>query len=183
MRYVSTISVMVLALAASAAGVSYVTITDDAVGYKVELPKGFKAVADLVEDPAIIELTGGRPYAMSTYVWEGGYLEGMGFAAVKVGDGGVSTDKMELYVNKTLNAEQIPYEQTDLNLTAERLSEIGADSGTGLQYKAEVEGMVLKVNIYYLQKGDASYLVLLGWPMDAGFAGLGEHIDETFRLK
>jgi hypothetical protein len=169
--------------ALSAAATSYVTVSDNDAGFTVELPEGFEVASEVAEDPLIQELTEGKPSVVSTYVWEVTELEGMGFAVVRIGGGGVAPEKMESLVDERLNAEMMPYEVTDLGLTDARINEIGADSGNGVQYKAEIEDMALKVNIYYLQKGEASYLVIIGWPLDAGLAGAGEHIEKTFRLE
>jgi hypothetical protein len=183
-KTISIISAAVgLAVFSFATDVSYVTVTDDEVGYTVELPKGFEAVSDPAEDPPIQELAEGKPLAVSAYVWEGSELEGMGFGVVHIGDGGVSAEKMESFISEQLESEYIPYEKEVFKLAPARLEDIGADSGTGTLLHAEIEGIVLKVKVYHLQKANASYLVILGWPMDAGFAALGEHIDETFRLK
>lgn len=183
MRTISLITTAGLTALSSAAAISYVTVSDEEAGYTVELPEGFEVASEVAEDPLIQELTEGKPSVVFTYVWEGTELEGMGFAVVRIGGGGVAPEKMESFVDERLNAEMMPYEVTDLGLTDARITEIGADSGNGVQYKAEIEDMALKVNIYYLKKGDASYLVILGWPLDAGFAGAGEHIEETFRLE
>jgi hypothetical protein len=182
-KTISIISAIGLTVSSFAADVSYVTITDANVGYTVELPKGFEAVSDPAEDPAIQELTEGKPSAVSAYVWEGSELEGMGFGVVRIGDGGVSAEKMESFVSEQLESEYIPYEKEIFKLAPARLKDIGADSGTGTLLHAEIEGIVLKVKVYHLQKTNASYLVILGWPLDASFAKLGEHIDETFRLE
>jgi hypothetical protein len=183
---VRTLSIIIaagLTALSSASAISYVSISDDA-GFTAELPEGFENVSEDVDNsPEIEELTGGKPYVVSLYIWEATELEGMGFSVVKIGDGGVPAEEMKTYVDDQLNAEMIPYKVNDLELTDARIAEIGADSGTGVQYRAEIEEMVMKVNIYYLQKGNASYLVILGWPMDAGLAGAGEHIEETFRLE
>lgn len=183
MRMISVITALGLAAFSSAAAISYLTVSDEEAGYTVELPEGFEIASEVAEDPVIQELTEGKPSVVSTYVWEGTELEGMGFAIVRIGGGGVAPEKMESFVDERINAEMIPYEVTDLELTDARITEIGADSGTAVQYKAEIEDITLKVNIYYLQKDDASYLVILGWPLDAGFAGAGEHIEKTFRLE
>ncbi|UCE26307.1 MAG: hypothetical protein JSW52_08065 [Candidatus Coatesbacteria bacterium] len=182
MRTIFFLTALGLAAFAPAAAISYVTVSDDA-GFTVELPEGFEIASEVAEDPVIRELTEGKPSVVSTYVWEGSELEGMGFAVVRIGGGGVAPDKMESFVHERLNAEMMPYKVTDLGLTHARITEIGADSGNSVQYTAEIEEMVLKVNVYYLQKGNASYLVIIGWPLDAGFAGAGQHIEKTFKLE